>query len=109
MKEYVKYEIFNGENYNLFKLLKVLFINLNLRFIFYLRLSQWVKRKRYRYLSFYLNRKLVTIYGCFIGSNVQIGMGVKFPHPSGIVIGESTKIGEKLYYISTGYFRRKKL
>jgi len=94
MKEYIKYEIFKGEKYNFFKLLKVLFFNLNLRFVFYLRLSQWLRTKRIPFLYLYFHHKLITKYGCYIGTKVEIGLGVKFPHPNGIIIGETTKIGQ---------------
>lgn len=94
MKEFIKYEILREEKYNFFKLLKILTLNLNLRFVYYLRLSQCLRKKRIPYISIYFNHKLITKYGCFIGSKVQIGLGVKFPHPNGIVIGESTRIGQ---------------
>ncbi len=93
MKEFIKYEIFKGEDYNFLKLLKVISLNLNLRFTFYLRLSQWLRKMRIPYLPIYFNNKLISKYGCYIGSKVLIGIGVKFPHPNGIVIGEMTKIG----------------
>lgn len=94
MKEYIRQEIFRGEDYNFLKLLKVLGLNLNLRFVFYVRLSQWLRKKGISYISIYLNHKLISKYGCYIGSNARIGIGVKFPHPNGIVIGESTRIGQ---------------
>ena len=94
MKEFVKYEIFRGNKYNYLKLFKVLCLNLNLRFVYYLRLSQWLRRKRIPYVSIYFEHKLITKYGCFISSKAKIGIGVKFPHPNGIVIGETTTIGQ---------------
>lgn len=93
MKEFIRYEIFRGKKYNFLKLLKVLCLNLNLRFVYYLRLSQWLKKKRIPYIPIYFNHKLISKYGCYIGSKAKIGLGVKFPHPNGIVIGETTKIG----------------
>ncbi|MDD3944777.1 MAG: serine O-acetyltransferase [Bacteroidales bacterium] len=94
MKEFVKYEIFKGKKYNVFKLFKVLYLNLNLRFVYYLRLSQWLRGKKIPYIHIYFNHKLITKYGCYIGSKAKIGIGVKFPHPNGIVIGETTTIGQ---------------
>jgi serine O-acetyltransferase len=41
----------------------------------------------------YLN-KLITLYGIFIHPDTNIGLGLKLPHPNGIVIGESVEIGE---------------
>lgn len=38
--------------------------------------------------------KLVKRYGLFIGKNVDIGLGLRLPHPNGIIIGNKVKIGE---------------
>lgn len=93
MNAYIKQEIFGGKNYTFFALLKVLFFNLNLRFIFWLRLMFWLKNKNMHFLSSSIHRKLILKYGCFIGIKSRIGLGVQFPHPNGIVVGLNTVIG----------------
>lgn len=44
-----------------------------------------------RYLS-----KLVTDYGIFIHPDTRIGIGLKLPHPNGIIIGKAVSIGENV-------------
>jgi serine O-acetyltransferase len=93
MEEYIRQEIFGGKNYTFFSLLRVLLLNLNLRFVFWMRLMFWLKEKNMSYLSGRIYRKLISNYGCFIGIKSKIGIGVKFPHPNGIVVGSTTVIG----------------
>lgn len=94
MRAYIEREIFKGNKYNLLGLIKVLAFNLNLRYIFLIRLWFWLRKKRIPFFAGFIYRKMVTRYGCFIGPNAQIGVGVQFPHPNGIVIGADTTIGE---------------
>ncbi len=109
MKEFVKHEIFHGKNNNILKLLKVLILNLNLRFVYFLRLFQWLRMKRIPFIPGYVNRKLITKYGCFISLNAKIGIGVRFPHPNGIVIGGTTDIGENCTIFQQVTFGGKKI
>lgn len=94
MKSFLKVEILRSENFGIFRLIKTLILNINLRFVFYMRFIQWLRKKRIPFFHIFINHKLTTQYGSYIGSKVNIGIGVKFPHPSGIIIGESTKIGQ---------------
>lgn len=94
MKEFIKHEILREKKYNFLKFIKVIFLNLNLRFVYYLRLFQWLTEKKIPYITICINHKLISKYGCYIGSKAKIGIGVKFPHPNGIVIGETTTIGQ---------------
>lgn len=93
MHVFIKQEIFGGKEYNFFGLLKALFFSLNFRFVFLLRMMFWLKSKNIHFLSSIIHRKLVLNYGCFIGTKSEIGKGVQFPHPNGIVIGSNTVIG----------------
>jgi len=94
MKTFIKEEIFNGKDYNIYKLFNTLIFNLNARFIFLLRLFLWLKKKNKKnFISGFVSRYLISKYGCFIGSQANIGLGVKIPHPNGIIIGHSTHIG----------------
>ena len=38
-------------------------------------------------------RRLIIKYGIFLGYNTKIGLGLKIPHPNGIIIGENAIIG----------------
>ena len=39
--------------------------------------------------------KLVRRYNIFVGKNTIIGKGISFPHPTGIIIGQTVQIGER--------------
>lgn len=53
----------------------------------------WLKERNMSFLSGRIHMKLISKYGCFIGVKSKIGIGVKFPHPNGIVVGSTTVIG----------------
>lgn len=91
--EQLKVEILDNHNFSLLKLIKYILLNINKRFSFYLRLYFWAKEKN-KFLKIFIYNKLVKNYGCFIGINSQIGIGVQFPHPNGIIIGDGTEIGK---------------
>ena len=93
MKLYIQNEILDGKKYNVLSLMENLIFNLNKRFLLIIRLYLWSYKKKIPFLTGYLCRKLILKYGCFIGPNAKIGIGIKFPHPNGIVIGDGTKIG----------------
>jgi len=94
MKQYLKQEVLNSDKLNYINVIKLLILNINLRFLFLLRLQFWLKSKGLTYIANCIKRKLVLNYGCFISSESRIGIGIKFPHPNGIVIGGNTIIGE---------------
>jgi serine O-acetyltransferase len=63
----------------------------------YFRISHWGRTHAGslgKLLSILSVRHLVKRYGCYIDPKVEIGIGVRFPHPVGIVIGEGTVIGK---------------
>ena len=43
--------------------------------------------------SFFINR-LIIQYGIYVHPDTEIGVGLKLPHPNGIVIGSAVVIGE---------------
>lgn len=57
--------------------------------------NEWGKNNKFskRY-AHHLSRKLVKKYGIYIYPDVKIGIGLKLPHPNGIIIGKSVEIGE---------------
>jgi len=63
------------------------------KIVFYYRFSCFFREKGHRKIAKYILLKISTKYGCYIGQNTQIGLGIKFPHPTGIVIGEDVIIG----------------
>jgi len=93
MKSYIQTEILNGGKYNILSLIRNLMSNINKRFLLIIRLYLWSYERKIPFLTGHLYRKLILKYGCFIGPNAKIGMGIQFPHPNGIVIGDGTIIG----------------
>jgi len=94
MKSYIVYEVLRGKKYTLFNLLKVLLFSPPFRFVYYFRLMEWFRDRNFKIFAGILYRKLIFDFGCYIGNNVSVGLGVKFPHPNGIVIGEYAVIGK---------------
>lgn len=93
MKEFIKNELFYKQKYNYLNLLKVLYFNINARFIFLIRALFWLRDRKKTFWANYINKYLITRYGCFIGKNAIIGKGISFPHPNGIIIGDRAEIG----------------
>ncbi len=87
LKEYLKAEV-NGTGFKFF--INILF-NPLYNVIFLIRCYQCCKNKMLKKI---LYRKLIYSYGIFIGEKVEIGIGVKLPHPNGIVFGQGVKLGD---------------
>lgn len=95
LKEYYIAELFKGNARHFpIKMLKIFFGgNGSQMVIFWYRLSRYLHEKKYKYLSLYILRHLEKKYGVYIGVNASIGIGLKLPHPTGIVIGDGVVIG----------------
>ncbi len=57
------------------------------------RIGQALRKKGYSRFSKLFFNKLQSDYGVYIGPNARIGIGLKLPHPTGIVIGDGVVIG----------------
>ena len=60
------------------------------------RTMRWGRRRGGaigRLISVLAWRRIVKGYGCYIDPMAEIGPGVRFPHPVGIVVGSGTVIG----------------
>ena len=51
----------------------------------------------HRFLKRYYTRRLITLYGIHANPNATIGKGLKFVHPTSIVIGKCVIAGENLH------------
>lgn len=94
MKEAVRVELFNGGEIRLLRLIYKLLTNIPSRFIFLLRLGSFLYERNVTFFPGFISRYLSHKYGCFISLNAEIGLGLKVPHPNGIVIGENVQIGD---------------
>jgi serine O-acetyltransferase len=95
LKEYLVEEVLNGsEIYLALRLIKiVLFGSGGQKVTLWYRLSKCLYDKKIKRLSLYLFRRLEKGYGVYISPNAVIGIGLKLPHPTGIVIGDGVVIG----------------
>lgn len=76
------------------KVLKRIFINTGERCVFLFRVGQILNNKGYRILSILIYNYLVKNFGIFLSYKAQIGIGLKLPHPNGIIIGDGSVIGD---------------
>lgn len=81
----------------LFKLVKIYFFgSANIRCILIYRIGMAIRKSRFKRVGKIFFRKLERDYGVFISPNAKIGIGLKMPHPTGIVIGNKVKIGNNV-------------
>jgi serine O-acetyltransferase len=62
--------------------------------ILYYRIACYFKYKGYRRIAAFILRRIMAVYGVYIGLNANIGYGLYLPHPTGIVIGEYAQLGK---------------
>ena len=94
LREIISADLFEGKDFGMFQLFKLRLENSSADAIWLLRSylfwtaehSHPITRRRNRIL---LERR----YGIFCGKDVKIGMGLKLPHPQGIIIGKGCTIG----------------
>ena len=58
------------------------------------RIASYLHSSGVRWLSFFLFRRLETRYGLFVSPSAKIGVGLKLPHPTGIIVGAGVVIGK---------------
>lgn len=95
LDEYLKVEIFKGKNFNKFKLIKHRILDPSADAIYLLRsYLVWSQNNSHR-LRRILNRKaLIKRYGIYISKNASIDIGLKLPHPNGIIFGDYVRLGK---------------
>lgn len=79
-----------------FRLFFHAFLDLEHSFLFNLRLMQLFgtsKSRILRYLGIYIQKRILSKYGCCTHPFSKIGLGFHVPHPTGIVIGCDVVIG----------------
>jgi serine O-acetyltransferase len=96
LKEYIHVEIFGVEKaFSYLRLLKILFLGSgNQKVVLLYRLAKHLYSNGHKICSAFIFRKLENSYGVYISPNASIGIGLKLPHPTGIVIGNGVNIGE---------------
>ncbi|SFU43199.1 serine O-acetyltransferase [Halomonas korlensis] len=83
--------------WRLLRLLKVRFFGSpNRQAVVMLRIGQLLKGLGFVWLSERSLNRLARRYGVHVGHDAQIGAGLKFPHPTSIVIGGGAEIGSNV-------------
>ena len=95
-KAAVNVEVYMGENKKLSLKQKFLsrYFDSSKNAVYLIRRYQYVASNIGGYYADYLKRLLIRKYGIFISKNTKIGIGLKLPHPNGIIIGKNVTIGE---------------
>lgn len=94
MKEVVCREVCLGRDEGIPAFMYRIVNNMSLRVVFLFRLACFLKNRRIRVIPELIRRHLAHHYGCYLSLNAEIGIGLRLPHPDGIVIGENAKIGK---------------
>ncbi|MFN3908668.1 MAG: serine O-acetyltransferase [Flavobacterium sp.] len=69
------------------------------RFLFFLRIGIYFSKSNnpiLRLLSRFIRNKIMYQYSSDVSFNIKVGKNVRFGHPTGIVIGNKTEIGDNV-------------
>lgn len=67
---------------------------IDLKCILFYRLAIICKQKKIYFLPVFFYNKLITNFNCYISLSSKIGEGLRFPHPSSIIIGKGVIVGD---------------
>lgn len=96
-KECINEEVYGGRKIGFIKKVKIRTFNPNLNAVYLLRRFQYYAHKKGRinhYISKVYQKKLNEKFGIYLRKTTVIGKGLKLPHPTSIVFGEWTVIGD---------------
>lgn len=97
-KQYISKEVLNVNSHFLgLKLIKIYFFgSASKRSILIYRIGEALYNANYKKIAKLFFLKLEKNYNIFISPNAKIGIGLKVPHPSGIIIGDKARIGNNV-------------
>jgi serine O-acetyltransferase len=105
LKDFLQHEIFHGKPFNSFQLRKACAINPPSDAIFLIRsYIVWSNLNIYKYLRLLNKKKLFEKYNIDLHKNTTIDIGLKLPHPIGIVFGAGVIIGKNATIYQHGTF-----
>lgn len=89
-KEFLFVEVYASEWPSIIKCLYLKYVNSSTNAVYLLRKMMFA---RSCIGKAYYRHRLELKYGIFVGENAVIGLGLKLPHPNGIIVGNSVSIG----------------
>lgn len=92
-KEIIQHEINSGQALPVKQTISRLLSGLQYRAVLMFRIGQILKVK-IPVLSGIIRRRIAFNYGCHLSLNAKVGLGLRLPHPQGIVIGDAVTIGQ---------------
>lgn len=98
LREAFRVELFGGRTPSLFWLRAIVKIALGAdggSCVAHFRVASWLHQRGHERLGRFFIRRIFLRYNCTLHARLDIGLGLKFPHPSGIVIGKYVRIGER--------------
>ena len=97
-REFILLEVLGGQGkFSIFRLLRIFFLGMgSARSVLVYRVGKALYDIGYKRIASFFFIILERNYSTFIHPRASIGMGVKFPHPAGIVIGAGAIIGENV-------------
>ena len=103
--EYIKIEVYGGNELSVWNKIQYKYFIPSTSAVYLIRRMQlfsrieranrFIKSKIARFKKNMIYRKLAIKYGIFINPDLEIGIGLKLPHPNGIIIG-ARKIGNNV-------------
>ncbi len=95
LRNLISTDIFGGRNFTALSLFRMRLENSTADAIWLLRSYLFWTAEHSHPIARRRNRvKLERKYGIYCGKNVEIGKGLKLPHPQGIIIGKGVTIGD---------------
>ncbi len=86
----------------LLSVLRVVLINDSFHILAMFRMRQFAKRWKIPLVNRILRLVQMAQYGVDLGSDIELGAGVYFVHPVGIVIGGSARLGARVRLMGGG-------
>jgi len=110
LREIVQQEIFEGEKYSLLQLWRRRFFDPSSDALYLLRCFLiYSAEGTHKIRKNLAHRRLWHTYNIYISKQVEIGIGLKLPHPFGIVFGAGTKLGKNNWVYQHVTFGLKKI
>lgn len=97
-KDYIQNEIYENKKLSYWNKINRKYFIASYNSIYLIRILQRIDKSSIwgkKLMGGYIKNKLIKKYGIFIHGNAVIGMGLKLPHPNGIIIGKNVVIGKR--------------